>query len=109
DDAIDLGAEADHLLDDLAWGEIALQPRLPRRAEAAGEGAADLGRDAGGEPVTAADEDRFDGITIRQGEEEFLRAHAPLARAQDEAAQIDLLPFRPAAERLGQIDMMGEE
>src|SRR5690606_8962578 len=90
-------------------GEVAFEPGLSRRAEPAGEGAADLGGNAGGEPVMPADKDSFDGVAVRQGEEEFFRAGTAFARAQRQAAQLYPLLFRPALQRLRQIGMGRKE
>ena len=109
DDAVDLGTEAQNLLDDFAGPEIALEPRLARGAEAACEGAADLGGHARGEAIVTADEHGFDGVAIGQREEEFFRPRAALSGAQGEAAQLHALLIGPAAQGFGKIGVGREE
>src|SRR5690606_25891938 len=99
DDAVDPRPELHDLRDDLLRREVALQARLARGAEAAGDATAHLRRNAGGVAVSATDEDALDGIAIIETEEEFLRARTFLVGERRQARADTSGAFCPATGR----------
>ena len=78
--AVLLGADLDELVDDLAGGEVALQPLEAGGAELAAHGAADLGGDADGlarilltdAELRGADDDGLDEGLVAEFEEQLV-------------------------------------
>ena len=63
--------DEDDLIIDLVVVEVTFPVHIPGRAEFAAQGAADLGRDAGGLAFVGRDEDAFDEVVIGGAEPAF--------------------------------------
>ena len=91
--AAQFAGEVQHLGDDLAGGEVAVEAHLPRRAEGAAIGAARLGRDAdrrAGAALAAGGiehQHRLDQATVGQLQQNLARA--PVFRGEFGAARMD--------------------
>ena len=87
---------------DLGRAEIAHQRHRARMAEAAAQGAADLGRDAERAPVFLGDEDRFDLLPIGKAEQPFARAVSRLLHRAHRRPSDGIALGKALAQPLGQ-------
>jgi hypothetical protein len=92
----------DHLLDDLAGGQVALEPGLAGGAEPAAHGAARLGRHAHGRAVAVVHEHGLDPGAVGQGEQPLDGLAAVADRLGRRGEGGGQLGVEPGAQRLGQ-------